>query len=87
MENITEIMENEEAVKITTEELAEAGKDFVEIVVGFGIGLLVGYVTKKYIVNPIRAKIKNKKAAKAELHVGECEEPDYQDEDGSKETD
>lgn len=88
MENTTEIMKNEEVIETTTEELAEAttGKG-LKIVAGIGIGVLAGFAIYKYIAKPIYAKIKNKKEAKAELHVGECEESDYQDEDYSKETD
>lgn len=64
MEN-KEIITNDE-IADTTEEIAmSCSEKAIKIVAGTGLALLAGFITYKYIIKPITAKIKAKKDQKA----------------------
>lgn len=64
MEN-KEIITNDEIVD-TTEGIAMSySEKAIKIVAGTGLALLAGFITYKYIIKPITAKIKAKKDQKA----------------------
>ncbi len=64
MEN-KEIMTNDEVVEATEGiAMSDSGRA-IKIVAGTGLSLLAGFITYKYIVKPIAAKIKAKKVQKA----------------------
>jgi len=72
-----EIMVNELEVIETTKEIATTGKGF-KVAAGVGLTVLGGFIAYKYIIKPIVAKIKAKKARQEtiELEYDEFEEID-----------
>ena len=59
--NNNEIMVNEEVMEVTEIATSGAGKGF-KIAVGIGLTALGGVIAYKYVLKPIVAKIKTKKA-------------------------
>lgn len=58
---INEIMNNEEVMEATTEEVVKASSGKVGISAGIGLAVLAGVVIYKYVGKPMVAKIKAQK--------------------------
>ncbi len=56
-----EIMVNEELIEVTEDVVRDGSNLGFKMAVGFGLGLLVGVPTYKYIIKPIASKIRAKK--------------------------
>lgn len=76
-----EVMNNEEVMETTTEEIVKAssGKDF-KVVAGIGLAMLAGGVLAKYVpsklCNPMIAKIKDRKRQQViDVELEDSEEP------------
>jgi hypothetical protein len=78
-----EIMVNEEVMEATEIATSGAGKGF-KIAAGIGLAALGSVITYKYVVKPIVAKIK---AKKAQQKIGGCEQMIHNGESINREDD